>query len=157
MTRDEIAIDLSAYAAGLEAELTLLRQIQKVSDGQREATVAGDAEQMKQIADERERLMAGLVRVEHEIRASRAHLAEHQSVAAELPGFPEVVEAHRTAGSLVNRILLSDRDTVLALREAEVARRQASQSVEAGEATLAAYRRVITPALTSPSLLNRRG
>ena len=44
-----------------------------------------------------------------------------------------------------------------ALREAEVARREATQAIEAGETTLNAYRRVINPSLSVPSLVDRRG
>jgi hypothetical protein len=43
------------------------------------------------------------------------------------------------------------------LREAEIARRFAAQAIEAGENTLAAYRRVVAPPLASASLLNKRG
>jgi hypothetical protein len=44
-----------------------------------------------------------------------------------------------------------------ALREAEIARRTASQAIEAGEHTLAAYRRVISPSVSGPSLVDRHG
>jgi hypothetical protein len=44
-----------------------------------------------------------------------------------------------------------------ALRNAEHARRLAAQTLEQGESTLAAYRRVVTPALESATLVNRRG
>ena len=44
-----------------------------------------------------------------------------------------------------------------ALRDAEAARRLASQALEAGEHTLAAYRRVVSPDFTVPSLVDKRG
>ena len=50
-----------------------------------------------------------------------------------------------------------DRDSVEALKEAEQARRVAAQSIEQGESTLAAYRRVVSPGLTPATLVNRRG
>jgi len=157
VTREEILADLSAYAAGLDAELSLLRRIQRLSEVQREAADSVDAERLEQIADERERLMAGLFRIEHEIRDTRHRLAANQGLAADLPGFTEVAQAHRTAGALIARIMASDEATMGAMHDAEAARREASQAVEAGEATLTAYRRVVAPALSSPSLLNRRG
>ena|SRR5687767_2318597 len=50
-----------------------------------------------------------------------------------------------------------DRDSVEALKEAEQARRVAAQSIQQGESTLAAYRRVVSPGLTPATLVNRRG
>ncbi len=78
MTREELLTDLSAYAAGLDAELSLLRQIQQLSDVQHTATDAADPERVGQVADERERLMAGLLKIEHEIRETRHRLADQQ-------------------------------------------------------------------------------
>ena len=61
------------------------------------------------------------------------------------------------AAALVSRIISADQETMAALREAEVARREATQAIEAGETTLNAYRRVINPSLSVPSLVDRRG
>ena len=157
MTRRELSEPLLAYAAGLEAELALLRHIQRLSSDQQDATRNHDIERLNQIADERTRLMTGLVKIEHEIRAARHLLAEHQVVASQLPGFAEVIDLHHKAGTLVARIISSDQETMAALREAEVARREATQAIEAGETTLNAYRRVINPSLSAPSLVDRRG
>ena len=44
-----------------------------------------------------------------------------------------------------------------ALADAELARRAAVASLECGEATLAAYRRVLNPPLAGESLVNLRG
>jgi hypothetical protein len=157
VNRRELAEPLLAYAAGLEAELALLRHIQRLSAEQQEATRNHDSDRLQQIADERVRLMTGLVKIEHEIRAARHLLAEHQDVASGLPGFAEVVDLHQKAALLVGRIISSDQETMAALREAEVARREATQALEAGETTLNAYRRVINPSLSVPSLVDRRG
>ena len=48
-------------------------------------------------------------------------------------------------------------NTLAELKSAEIARRTSAQTVETGEATLAAYRRVLTPALGSSGLINRHG
>jgi hypothetical protein len=157
VTRRQLAEPLIAYAAGLEAELALLRHIQRLSAEQQDASRNHEIERLHQIADERVRLMTGLVKIEHEIRVARHVLAEHQDLASELPGFAEVVELHQKAGALVGRIISSDQETMTALREAEVARREATQAIEAGETTLNAYRRVINPSLSVPSLVDRRG
>ena len=101
--------------------------------------------------------MRGLVHVEHEIRDARHLLSEHRSQSATLDGYDDVVALHRTAGTLVAAIIASDGETMEALRDAEVARRVASQTLEAGENTLAAYRRVVSPDITTPSLVDKRG
>ena len=157
MTRRELGESLLAYAAGLEAELALLRHIQRLSSEQQEATRSHDIDRLHQVADERVRLMTGLVRIEHEIRAARHVLAEHQNLASQLAGFTEVVELHQMAAALVSRIISADQETMAALREAEVARREATQAIGTGETTLNAYRRVINPSLSVPSLVDRRG
>ena len=157
MTADELARHLSSYAAGLEAELSLLRQVRRLSDAQREAGREHDLARLHTIADDRDRLMRGIVTIEHEIRTSRQLLAEHRDVASALDGYTEVVALHRIAGTLVNEIISSDGETMAALREAETARRLASQALEAGENTLAAYRRVVSPDITTPSLVVKRG
>ena len=157
MTRDELARHLSSYAAGLEAELSLLRQVRRLSEAQREAGRSHEIARLNSIADERDRLMRGVVQIEHEIRASRLVLAEQRATAATLAGFEDVVVLHQLAGTLVNEITTADGETMAALREAEAARRLASQTLEAGETTLAAYRRVVSPDFTSPSLVDKRG
>jgi hypothetical protein len=156
MTRDELGTHLSTYAAGLEAELSILHQIEDLSAAQQRATTEHDIDQLHRIADERERLMAGLVQVESQIVPSRRILAEYRPIAASIPGFEAVAALHREADELVNAIMQSDRDTMSALQDAEVARHTASQTLEAGEHTLAAYRRVLAPTSSGPSLVDRK-
>ena len=116
MTRRELGESLLAYAAGLEAELALLRHIQRLSSEQQEATRSHDIDRLHQVADERVRLMTGLVRIEHEIRAARHVLAEHQNLASQLAGFTEVVELHQMAAALVSRIISADQETMIEIR-----------------------------------------
>jgi hypothetical protein len=157
VTSGEIADALAAYQAGLEAEIALLRQLQMLSDDQRTASRAQDLVRVERVGDERERLMAAVVRIEHEIAPIRLRIAEHRQQACASPAFPEVAELHRTARELVAGIMTSDGETLGVLRDADLARRLASGVVDAGEQTLAAYRRVVTPALNAPTLVNRRG
>jgi hypothetical protein len=44
-----------------------------------------------------------------------------------------------------------------ALRDAEAARRFAAQAIDAGETTLAAYRRVVAPPPASAAIVDERG
>jgi hypothetical protein len=157
MTPGELAEPLAAYAAGLEAELALLRYIKRLSADQQEASRNHEIDRLHQIADERVRLMTGLVKIEHEIRTARHVLADHEQVASLLPGFGEVVALHKTAAAIVSHIISSDQETMGALRDAEIARREATIALEAGETTLNAYRRVINPSLSGPSLVDRHG
>jgi len=157
MTRDELASAIAAYGAGLEAELTLLRQLQRLAALQHEVIAGSKLDLLPPIGDERERLMASLVEVEHQIRPMREVLARAIDQASGAPGFGDVVALHRAAGQLVSTILSADQETTQALRDAEVARRFAAQAIEQGESTLAAYRRVIAPPLPGAALVDRRG
>jgi hypothetical protein len=156
VTYDELAAALSGYGAGLEAELSLLRRLQQLASRQREAMTHDDILLLAEIGDERERVMASLVEVEHQIKPFRAALAAGLERVATLPGFAEVVELHRAAGRLVSSIMSADQGTIEALREAEGRRRLAAQTVEKGSTTLAAYRRVVAPRTTS-AIVNTEG
>ena len=74
-----------------------------------------------------------------------------------LPGYQDVAARHREAAHLVNDILAVDQQSLSALADAELARRSAMASLERGEATLAAYRRVLAPPVASATLFDRRG
>ncbi len=153
MTRDELAQAIDAYAAGLEAELALLRELLRLSERQRGA----DLTALTRIIDERAELMRGLVGVEAQIKPLRLQLQHHSTQAAEIDGFHDLVLLHRTAGEIVSTILSADEDTARALHDAESARQVAARTVEAGEATLAAYRKIVSPAPPAASLVNRHG
>jgi hypothetical protein len=157
VTREELTSAISAYGAGLEAELTLLRQLQRLAALQREATVGNEMGLLPSLGDERERLMANLVEIEHQIKPLRLALAAAVGDVVSRPGFGDVAALHRAASQLVSTILSADRETAQALRDAEAARRVAVQAIEHGETTLAAYRRVIAPPLAGAALVDRVG
>lgn len=157
MTSDHLRQRLEAYGAGLEAELVLLRHLQRLAREQQEATRANDVDELHRVADARDQAMAGLVTIEHELKPLREVIADHQQEVRKIAGFDEVIALHRTAAHLVATILSADGETIEALREAEVARRFAVQAIQSGQNTLAAYRRVIAPPLAHAALLDRRG
>lgn len=157
MTGRTLRDHLIAYAAGLEAEVALLRHVHRLALDQRAATDAHVAERLSELTAERTELMAGLERLEAELQPSRQALAEAHHDAAQLPGFDDVAALHRHADAIVARILHADQETVEALSRAEAARRAASHELDAGETTLAAYRRVIAPDGSAPALVDRRG
>lgn len=157
MTTAELSGHLAAYAAGLEAELALLRQIEALSTSQEQASTRHDIAFLHSVMEDRERLVAALLQVESQLKPLRQTIADHRRAASALPGFGAVADLHRHAGEIVGRVMSSDRGTLAALQEAESARRSASQAIEAGEHTLAAYRRALFPTVPGPSLVDRRG
>lgn len=157
MTRDEMRSAIATYRSGLETELALLAQLQKLAAVQRELSEANDMAALAGAGDERARLMASLVAVEHQIKPVREAIAGLLDLASTCPGFEEVAALHRVASRMVATILSSDRDTLKALSDAEAARRAAARAIEKGETTLAAYRRVIAPPVASAAIVNRRG
>ena len=156
MNRDDLVRLIEQYRAGLEAELSLLHQLEAVAGRQREASHTPDYPALERAADDRDRLMRSLVIVEDGVRAVRKTLSEHRATASRLPGYDSVAALHREASQLVNRILSTDQQSLTALADAELARRSAVAGLERGESTLAAYRRVLAPPVTS-SLVDRRG
>ena len=157
MTRDELARLISEYHAGVEAEIRLLHQLADVSSRQRAVTAGGDFKQFTQPADERDAIMRSLVTIEDGLRTVRQTLASHRERAAGLQGFDAVVKLHREATQIVNRIMATDQASLSALADADLARRSAVASLERGESTLAAYRRVLAPPVASATLVDRRG
>ena len=157
MSEDDLRQWLAVYGPGLEAEVTLLLQLEGLALAQREASTSRDFGKLAQVTQERDRIMAGLVKIEHELRPARLALANHREEASSLDGFEQVSELHQTAADLVAAIVHSDQDTLKALQDAEVARRFAAQTIGAAGTTVAAYRRVVAPPITGAGLVDRRG
>jgi hypothetical protein len=157
VTRDELAAALPDYTAGIEAELSLLRQLRQLAYDQHDASRTRDLGDVNRSGDERERIMAALVNLEHDLKPIRLVIAAQKDEAETLDGFAAITELHRAAAGIVTDILQADRNTLAELRTAELARRTSAQAVETGEATLAAYRKVLTPVIGSAGLINRRG
>lgn len=157
MTPNELTPLVEQYRAGLDAELMLLHRLQAIAVDQRRASETGSVTEMQGTIDNRDRVMATLVTVEHELKGVRLQLLKFREYLADLPAFQEIVALHRQAADLVADIVAVDEDSVQALRNAEQARHLAAQALEQGESTLAAYRRVVAPTLASATLVNRRG
>jgi hypothetical protein len=157
VTRDELIRLLQQYRAGLEAELNLLRQLQVVSERQQHGTREGNFAAFDDAADSRDEIMRSLVTIEDGLRPVRQQLVEHRERAMHIEGFETVAALHREAAHLVGAILSVDRTSLSALADAELARRSAVASLEKGESTLAAYRRVLAPPVASATLVDKRG
>ena len=157
MTPQDLPQFVAQYRAGLEAEMTLLHRLEWLAVRQRETSEEHNLEALALVSDQRDRVMAGLVTIEHELKPIRMALLEFRKSLDDVGGFQEVAAMHREAAELVERIVGSDRSSLDALKEAELARRFASQALGQGESTLAAYRRVVAPEVPGASLLNRKG
>lgn len=153
---EPLNLQIEEYRAGLEAELAILRRLQRVAAAQRQASDAHDLDALNTAAEERERLMTALVSIEGPLRDIRKRLSESRAIARRLPGYEDALALHSEAVALVAAILKTDEESVQALASAERLRRESVRAVEQGETTLAAYRRVMT---TTPgaTLVDRRG
>ena len=153
----ELPALVAEYRAGLDVELTLLDRLQQLAVQQREASRAGDLATLSSISDLRDGVMANLVTLEHQLKPLRLILASHCNEYADDPAFREVAARHREAAAHVASILAWDRESLEALKEAELARSFAARTLEQGESTLAAYRRVVAPQVSGATLVNRKG
>jgi hypothetical protein len=148
---------IADYRAGLEAQISLLRHLMALSAREREVTASGGLGTLDEITDAREQVMATLAALEAQQKPIRRALRDRRETVAYLPEFKELSFLHQEAGALAEEILAADNQSLEALREAEIARRCAAESLEKGESTLAAYRRVVMPSPASAKLVNRRG
>lgn len=157
MTREQLTGLVAEYRAALVAANALLDRLQEVADRQRDITSARNFGAFRAQADERERLMHGLMAIELHLRAMRASLAAHPKDVRIVPGFEEVARLQERATNRVGEILATDRRSIKVMADAELARRAALASLERGDTTLAAYRKVLAPPQTAATLVNRRG
>jgi hypothetical protein len=154
---DDLGPVVAEYRAGLEAEIAMLNQLAALADREREMTAAATLSSLDDISDARDRIMASLVAVESQLKPIRRRLLESLDVIRTLDGFAELAALHREAAGLAAQIVATDDQSLASLREAELARRFAAESLGKSETTLAAYRRVVTPPLANATLVNRRG
>lgn len=157
MTPDQLARLIDLWHAGLEAERTVVRQLEHLAEAQRDVTAARDFDAFHSAADMRDRLTRSLITLEEGLRPIRQSLLERQADAAALAGFAGAMALQQAISAQVARILATDRQSLDALAEAEVARRTVVASVERGEATLGAYRRALSPPVAGAVLMDRKG
>lgn len=154
---DQLARLIDLWHAGLDAIRTVLRQLEQVADTQRDVSAARDFDAFHAAADTRDRLMRSLVTLEEGVRPIRKALEAHHDRARRLTGFSAAAALHQATADQVARILATDRTSLEALAEAEVARRTVLASLERGEATLTAYRRALSPPVAGAVLMDRKG
>lgn len=148
---------LEEYRVGMEAEIALLRQLTMLAGVEREITRDGALHALDELSDARERVMNALISLDAQLAPLRATLAAARETLRKAPGFAEVSALHQEAAALAAEVTAADADSLVALRDAELSRRFAAESLDKGESTLAAYRRVVAPVPAQASLVNRRG
>ena len=157
MAVNELGELIEQYHAGIDAELLVLRQLEHVATRQHVVSTANDLDALVGETDTRERLTRTVVAIEEGLRGLRKQLAGRRHEAEQLSEFHDALLAHREAAELIARILSTDQQSLKALADAELARRAALSTLDRGEATLAAYRKVLTPPVASATLMNRQG
>ena len=151
------AAEISAFAAGVQQEIGLLEQLQITAGEQRLAGEARDFDRFQAVSSERDRLTRALLDIESGLADTRLRVMPVLESDALDPGHLEVLTLCRRSDALVADILRCDREAMKTLADAEVARRAALNSLEKGETTLAAYRRVLTTTETHAGMLDQRG
>lgn len=148
---------LAQYQSGLNAELKLLARLEAIATRQEQAGKADDLDGFHAAADERDLVMEALLAIEQGLVPIRRTLSENRVTLAGQPAFESVAALHRHAAQRVAAIVAGDDRTLESFRQAERARRSALQTLEQGEQTLAAYRRVVAPAAGVSALISRKG
>ena len=156
MTAD-LATALADYRTGMDAELQVLAQLESIAARQHALPHPPSSEDLTTLGLERERHLSALSGLEQQIEPLRALVAARLDVARTLPGFAGVAERHRRAAEYVAAIMRLDAESLQALQRADQERRTAAQNLEAGEVTLAAYRRVLQQPQPSAGLFDERG
>lgn len=157
MNRSEIEQLIQEYCAGLQAELAILRQLSALALRQKSSTESRDFERLSAESDDRDRVTRQLVKLEDGLAGLRHRLASVRAQAASLPGYQTVIDLRREAADLVSKVLSVDQESLKSLSDGETARRAALASLEKGETTLAAYRKVLTPSVEHAAIVDRVG
>ena len=156
MTAD-LAILLADYRTGLDAELQVLSGLEDTAIRQRALPGHPAPEELTALAQVRQQQLAALAGLEQQLLPLRQRLAADVDAARELPGFAGVVERHRRVQDLIASINRMDDESLEVLRQAEEERRATAHSLDTGEATLAAYRRLLQQPQPSAGLFTQRG
>jgi hypothetical protein len=154
MTFDEVVV---AYTAGLDAEIVLLQQVEALAAEQRAVCAGNELLPLGALATRRAALMHELAAVEARIAPLRDRLQGDLERALRTPGYPAAETRRQEAQRSIYRLLAADRTLLTDLEASLESRRRESHDLDTGNATLAAYRRVVEPTLASAGLFDQRG
>jgi len=153
----DLATILADYRTGLDAELHLLSALEDTAVRQRALPRRASADELTAIASVREQQLAALAALEQQLLPMRQHIMAALEAARQLPGFAGIADRHRRVQALIDSITRMDDESLELLRQAEQERRAAAHSLDTGEATLAAYRRLLQQPQPSAGLFTQRG
>lgn len=148
---------IARYSAALDEQYARLQEVRAVAARLYAAAAGGDVDELNAATASRDEITARLTASEQRCRPMREALVARVVEARRAREFARVSALHREAERLVAAILAQDRSTLTALEDAEQSRRRVSRALEAGGASLVAYRRLIAPPLGNAEILNRRG
>jgi hypothetical protein len=153
----DLATALADYRTGMDAQLQVLAQLESIATRQHALPHPPPAEALTSLGLEREQQLSALSGLEQRLKPLRALVAAQLDRARTLPGFAGVAERDRRAAEYVATIMRLDAESLQVLERANEERRAAAQNLEAGEVTLAVYRRVLQQPQPSAGLFNERG
>ena len=154
MTFDELVV---AYTAGLDAQMAILAQVEGLATEQRATWSRNELLPLGGLATRRAALMHELAAVEARIAPLYDRLRADLERALRTPGYGVAEARRQEARGLIYRLMAADRKLLTDLETSLESRRRESHTIDTGNATLAAYRRVVVPTLGSAGLFDQRG
>jgi hypothetical protein len=154
MTFDELVL---AYAAGLDAQLAILAQVEALAAEQRVAWTRNELLPLGGLATRRAELMHELAAIEARLAPLNDRLRTDLERALRTPGYGQAEARRQEARALIYRLMAADRKLLTDIETSLESRRRESHDIDTGNATLAAYRRIVVPAIASAGLFDQRG
>ena len=148
---------VAAYTAGLEAQLALLRQVETLAAEQRATWLRDELLPLGSLATRRAALMHELAAVEARIAPLLYRLRTDLERALRTPGYDAAEARRQETRTAIFRLMAADRKFLTDLETSLDTRRREAHALDTGNATLAAYRRVVVPAVASAHLVDQRG
>lgn len=153
----ELATVLADYRTGLDTELQILSALEDTAIRQRALPHRASAEDLGALAGIRQQQLTALHTLDQHLLPLRQRITADLDAARQLPGFAGIIERHHRMQTLIASITRLDDESLEVLKQAEEERRAAAHSLDTGEATLAAYRRLLQQPQPSAGLFTQRG
>jgi hypothetical protein len=157
MTTTQLQDSIEDYGRGVAAQLSLLDELAHLASRQHQAVLARDSVALDAAAADRDRILARVLALEDDLRPQRELLAQHLADANQLRGFAAVQQLHRLAEQRLADVIALDDETCTRLEGGDSSRRATAHALDAGEATLSAYRRIVSPAPSRSGIVDQRG
>src|SRR5829696_6737725 len=149
MTFEELVV---AYTAGLDAQMAILAQVEGLATEQRATWSRNELLPLGGLATRRAALMHELTAIEARIAPLHDRLRTDLERALRTPGYGVAEARRQQARAHIDRLMAADRTLLTDIETSLESRRRESHDIDTGNATLAAYRRVVVPAFASAGL-----